>query len=126
MLSLAVLLVGATSASAHHYDELLAPTSHCRTQTAPTAPVADQERAMRCLHNHTRSRRGLPSLRGSSLLQSSAGCKAADIMRCQDFSHYACDRDAFYWPRRVGYARGCWGGGENIAWAAARAARRGA
>jgi uncharacterized protein YkwD len=55
-----------------------------------------------------------------SQLTSSSGSKVADIMRCQQFSHTACGRETFYRMRRVGYAVGCWGGGENIAWGSGR------
>ena len=38
------------------------------------------------------------------------------FLRCQEFDHQACGRDTFYWTRRSGYASGCWGAGEKIAW----------
>jgi uncharacterized protein YkwD len=116
-LTVAVLCVaGGGNAFAHHYDHLLAPGSRCANQTSPRASVATQEAAMRCMHNYARGRRGLRSLQTHASLVSSGGSKAADIMRCQQFSHNACGREAFYWVRRVGYTRGCWGAGENIAW----------
>jgi uncharacterized protein YkwD len=81
-----------------------------------SASVYAQEYAMRCMHHYVRSKRRLPTLATRSSLMSSAGSKSADSMRCQHFSHTACGREMAYWIKRVGYASGCWGAGENIAW----------
>jgi len=115
-LTIALLLAPTGSASAHHYDSLLAPSSVCPGQTDTRRLVDDQERTMRCMHNHVRSKRGLPALITRSQLTSAARGKSADIVRCQEFVHEACGRDIFYWTKRSGYASGCWGAGENIAW----------
>lgn len=115
-LTIALLLAATGSASAHHYDALLASPTACPGQTDTRRSVDDQERTMRCMHNHVRSKRGLPHLSTRSGLTSAAGWKSADILRCQEFAHEACGRDTFYWTRRSGYASGCWGAGENIAW----------
>ncbi len=111
-----MLTVGGGTAFAGQYDYLLAPTSKCANQTNTNASVAAQETAMACMHNYVRSRKGLGSLATRSLLQSSSNSKSLDIVRCADFSHQACGRETFYFTKRVGYARGCWGAGENIAW----------
>jgi uncharacterized protein YkwD len=115
-LTIALLLAATGSASAHHFDSLLARTSVCPGQTDTRRSVDDQEWTMRCMHNHVRSKRGLPYLSTRSRLMTAAGSKSADIVRCQDFAHEACGRDTFYWTQRSGYTSGCWGGGENIAW----------
>ncbi len=115
-LTIALLLAATGSASARHYDSLLAPTTACPAQTDTRRSVDDQERTMGCMHNHVRSKRGLPPLITRSQLTSAAGAKSADIVRCQEFAHEACGRDTFYWTKRSGYASGCWGAGENIAW----------
>ena len=115
-LTIAMLLATAGSAAAHHYDSLLAPGSRCPGQGSTSASVATQEAAMRCLHNYARARRGMGALRTSRPLNRSADLKAADLMRFQQFSHTAGGRESFLHVRRVGYASGCWGGGENIAW----------
>lgn len=112
--ALALLATGG-SASAHHYDGLLAPGSECPGQTDTSLGVRAQERAMACMHNHVRSKKRLPRLATNGRLIDAAGRKAIDIMNCS-FSHTACGRDTFYWTRRNGYAQGCWGAGENIAW----------
>lgn len=111
-----MLTAGGGSAWAAEYDYLLAPTSVCANQLNTSASVATQETAMLCMHNYVRTKKGLPRLRTRSLLMQSSGYKSADILRCQDFRHTACGRGTFYWPKRVGYAVGCWGAGENIAW----------
>ena len=111
-----MLTVGAGTAFAGEYDYLLAPTTVCKNQTSTSASVAAQESAMSCMHNYVRSRKGLPSLATRSALLSAANSKSLDIIRCADFSHQACGRETFYWTKRVGYATGCWGAGENIAW----------
>lgn len=115
-LTVVFLLAAAGSASAHHYDSLLASTSACPGQTDTRRSVDAQERTMQCMHNHVRSKRGLRYLSTRSPLMSAAGSKSVDIMRCRDFAHQACGRDTFYWTKRSGYAIGCWGAGENIAW----------
>jgi uncharacterized protein YkwD len=113
------LLLAATggTAFADHYNELLAPTSVCPNQTDPSDGVKAQERAMRCMHNQARKKKGLRSFNTVSALMDAAGRKAIDIMDPDcGFSHTACGRDTFHWTRHYGYARGCWGAGENIAW----------
>jgi uncharacterized protein YkwD len=115
-LTIALLLAATGSASAHHYDSLLAPTSVCPGQTDTRRSVDNQEWTMRCMHNHVRSKRRLPYLSTRSGLMSAAGSKSADMMRCQDFAHEACGRDTFYWTKRSGYISRCSGAGENIAW----------
>src|SRR5262249_35301573 len=57
----------------------------------------------------------LSGLSVSKQLRSSSTRKARDIRHCHQFSHYACGRDAFYWEQRVGFFRGSFGAGENLA-----------
>lgn len=71
---------------------------------------------MRCLINHARQKHGMDPLRKKPALQRSADHKAADILDCQDFTHTACGRDAFFWFEQVGYLTDCWGAGEDLAW----------
>jgi uncharacterized protein YkwD len=50
-------------------------------------------------------------------LDHSALNKAADILRCDSFSHEACGREFTFWMRRASYLRArCWRVGENLAW----------
>jgi uncharacterized protein YkwD len=96
---------------------LVARESDCAGADEVNAPFAVQERAMACLLGYARAEAGLPRLSESGKLDNSAGNKAGDIIRCNQFSHQACGRDFLYWIRRSGYldAR-CWWAGENLAW----------
>ncbi|HEX6752321.1 MAG TPA: CAP domain-containing protein [Solirubrobacterales bacterium] len=95
----------------------IGPTDPCPGQTEAEASTAVQLEAMRCLVNLARRDAGLASLSGSDRLDRSADAKSADILRCDDFSHFACGRDFDFWLEKVGYipAR-CWRVSENIAW----------
>jgi uncharacterized protein YkwD len=96
---------------------LIAPPAACPSQTDPAAPSEAQEEAMRCMTEFARSRAGLSELADSPQLDLSAHEKGADVLRCDSFSHYACDREFTYWMREVGYlSRSCWHTGENLAW----------
>src|SRR3712207_6670721 len=114
-----VFAATAGSAVAHHYDHLLAREAKCPGQTDPSLSSGVQERIMRCMHNHARTKVGRRALRASTLLQASTDRKTADMIRC-GFSHYACGRTMNYWMRWVGYPGCSWYGGgrwgENIAW----------
>ena len=79
-----------------------------KTSVAPSAA----EGAMICVLNYARERDGLPALPVSPLLTQSAELKALDIIRCQDFSHTACGKDARAVADEVGYPQVSWG--ENI------------
>ncbi|MGH2982125.1 MAG: CAP domain-containing protein [Solirubrobacterales bacterium] len=96
---------------------LRAPDTWCRGADDPDARPRAQERAMRCMVNYAREQAGLRRLNTKRKLNRAADRKAADILRCDDFSHQACGRDFLYWFRRGGYLRGhCWWAGENLAW----------
>jgi uncharacterized protein YkwD len=113
-LCLLISLALAGSASAR---VLKAPASACYGADDPTAPISVQENAMECLINYARHQAGLPRLSETRKLKVSSLNKAADIMRCNQFSHEACGRDFLYWFRRAGYVGGgCWWAGENLAW----------
>jgi uncharacterized protein YkwD len=57
-----------------------------------------------------------PLLGTSGQLMTAARIKARDIVTCGEFSHTACGRPFAYWMAKSGYAQGCYGAGENIAW----------
>ena len=96
---------------------LAAPTTDCVGADDPRAASAVQEQAMLCLLNYARQQAGLAKLDDSRKLDGSAANKAADILRCNSFSHEACGRDFLYWFRRAGYLNArCWWAGENLAW----------
>jgi uncharacterized protein YkwD len=113
------LLVAFTAgtAQARSLRALIAPTSVCAHQTDLGDSPAVQEEAMHCMTNYARHQRGLHPLGDASGLDRSAADKNRDILRCDQFSHYACGRDFTYWMSRVGYlSAACWRAGENIAW----------
>jgi uncharacterized protein YkwD len=105
-------------AVARPLGSLIAPASVCPGQGESGAPVGVQLKAMRCMTNYARERSGLAPLGDARPLDRAAAAKSADILRCDEFSHEACGREFTYWMERFGYMRGgCWGAGENIAWA---------
>lgn len=95
---------------------LIAPRAVCADQSSADAPIGVQRRTMRCMTDYARRSVGLPSLGKARKLDRSAAGKAADILRCDSFSHYACGRDFTYWMRQSGYLSArCWRAGENLA-----------
>jgi len=96
----------------------LAPRTVCRGQAATKAPPAVQIRALRCLINWARRHGGQPALRRSQELDRSAGLRAADITRCQDFSHTPCGEPFIAVFQLVGYPLASVG--ENLAWGQGR------
>lgn len=107
---------GADPAVADHRDQLLAPGKVCPKQTNRSLSIKRQLRIMRCMHNFARKKKGRKPLRKRGKLQWSATQKTREILECQDFSHDACGRDAFYWIRRTGFMSGCYGVNENISY----------
>jgi uncharacterized protein YkwD len=63
-----------------------------------------------------RRTQGVPPLASARRLMVAADRKAADILRCDAFSHTACGRPFTFHMKSTGYAAGCYGAGENIAW----------
>ena len=110
----ALALIPASASASGPYDSMLAPESACPGQSNPSLPIAVQEQTMVCMHNWARAQRGLSGLQVDGQLQRSSLKKAKDIRRCQQFSHEACGRNAFYWVRRVGFETGAYGAGENL------------
>ena len=82
------------------------------------APPAVQIRALRCLINWARRHGGQPPVRRSQELDRSAGLRAADITRCQDFSHTPCGEPFIAVFQLVGYPLASVG--ENLAWGQGR------
>lgn len=75
---------------------------------------------MRCLINWARRHGGLAAVHPNAALNRSAGMRAADIRRCQDFSHTACGEPFLDVFEVVGYFTGTAAVGENIAWGQGR------
>jgi uncharacterized protein YkwD len=98
-------------------SSLIAPAAACPNQANPAASAAAQVQSMRCMTDFARARAGLGELDDSPQLDLSAQEKAADVLRCNSFSHTACGREFTYWMRQAGYlAESCWHVGENLAW----------
>lgn len=110
-----LIMLPATAAAEGPWDSLLAPEASCPGQSDVSATVEAQELTMLCMHNYARAASGLAPLRSVKQLRVSSGRKAKDIKGCDDFSHEACGRSTFYWLRKVGFMRGTYGVGENIA-----------
>lgn len=116
LLFAAALALLATAPAEAPARGLLASAEACPGQHRAGAPLAKQLRAMRCLTNTARRRRGLPALHRVRVLDRAAARKSADILRCDEFTHEACGRDFTFWLERFGYLRRCSSVGENIAW----------
>lgn len=113
LLLLALLAPAASKAA----SRMVAPASVCPDQQALNAPAAAQERTMLCMTNYAREQYGEPPLEANAELEESAREKARDLIRCDEFSHYACGREFTYWMRSSGYLSSkCWHAGENLAW----------
>jgi uncharacterized protein YkwD len=100
-------------------SSLIAPATACPSQANASASASAevQEQSMRCMTDFARARAGLGALDDSQQLDLSAQEKAADVLRCNSFSHTACGREFTYWIRQVGYiSESCWHVGENLAW----------
>lgn len=94
---------------------LIAPERSCSDQPVFKRP-ARAELAMICMTNYARRQSGLSRYRTRAPLHRSAVRKAADILRCNSFSHTACGRPFEFWIKRSYITRGCWLAAENIAW----------
>jgi uncharacterized protein YkwD len=110
----ALLVTPAVATAADEPDKLLAPESACPGQSDRSLPHSVQTATMVCMHQYARAQAGLQQFHGSKKLRTSSSRKARDVMRCKQFSHTACGRDAFYWFRRVGFMKGNFGVGENL------------
>jgi uncharacterized protein YkwD len=110
-------VVSAAARTATTASTLVAPAATCPGQNSLEASEATQVEAMRCMTAFARAGSGLNSFRDSAQLDGSAAAKAADLLRCDDFSHFACGREFTYWIQQSGYyGEGCWRAGENLAW----------
>jgi uncharacterized protein YkwD len=98
-------------------SKLIAPVAVCPDQNDPDAPPEAQQQAMACMTDFARQRAGLGGLSPTDSLAQSAGNKSDDVLRCDEFSHFACGREFTYWMTEAGYtSTPCWRVGENLAW----------
>jgi uncharacterized protein YkwD len=94
------------------WASFLPDSNACPDSTKISVSPSAAESAMVCVLNYARQRDGLRALPVSPLLARSAELKALDIIRCQDFSHTACGKNARAVADEVGYPQVSWG--ENI------------
>ncbi|MDX6609620.1 MAG: hypothetical protein QOF85_1545 [Solirubrobacterales bacterium] len=108
---------GRSTPLAQTSSSLIAPAVACPNQANASASPETQQQSMRCMTDFARARAGLGALDDSQQLDLSAQEKAADLLRCNSFSHTACGREFTYWMHQVGYiSESCWHVGENLAW----------
>ena len=86
--------------------------STCPGSTADPTRQSASEQAMLCVLNYARLKQGLLALPLSPQLRTASRRKALDIIRCQDFSHEACGKNARAVADDAGYPEFTWG--ENI------------
>jgi uncharacterized protein YkwD len=86
--------------------------SSCAGSTSDPSATTTTEHSMICVLNFARTRDGLRALPVSRELNRSSRLKALDIIRCQEFSHEACGKEARAVADAVGYPQVTWG--ENI------------
>jgi uncharacterized protein YkwD len=94
----------------------VAPEEICPNQTTPGLSAEGQAAVVLCMTNYARGANGLAPLKPNAQLDRAAAQKSIDILGCDEFSHYACGRNFYFWAQKFGYMKGCWKVGENIAW----------
>ena len=114
---LALSLLAAIAPSRSEARNLIAPANACKNVSGQ-GPKTKATQSMLCFTNYARSKKGLKRFRSVGTLNFASKKKAADILRCDQFSHEACGREFTYWMKRSGY-RGC-SLGENIAFGTGR------
>lgn len=92
----------------------LAPEAICPGGDNASATQRVQVVVAMCLLNYARGRQGLRPLAESTILSAAAARKAEDIVRCNDFSHYACGQQPDANARALGLTDRAFG--ENIFW----------
>ena len=105
------------------YARYVAPADRCPGADSLTASAPVQQQTTICLLNYARRVEGLPELSTSPLLMRSAELKAAQILRCEQFSHEACGSDVRQSFADSGYFRSDVqvAFGENLAWGGSEA-----
>jgi uncharacterized protein YkwD len=93
------------------WSAFLAPETVCPGRTDLSGSPAVQQATVVCLLNYAREHVGLAALPSSAEISGWSASKAADIKRCDDFSHSPCDEAADRYPRTAGFTGAF---GENI------------
>jgi uncharacterized protein YkwD len=94
----------------------VAPEEACPNQTNPGLSAEEQAGVVLCMTNYARAVNGLAPMKTNRQLGRAATQKSIDILGCNEFSHYACGRNFYFWDQKFGYMKGCWKVAENIAW----------
>ena len=94
----------------------VAPEEICPNQTSPGLSTEEQASVALGMTIYARGMNGLAPLKLNVQLGRAAAQKSIDILGCDEFSHYACGRDFYFWAQKFGYLKGCWKVAENIAW----------
>lgn len=109
--------VAALAAAGFLLAAVPAASAHVSSSTSTNAcSTGAQLDAMLCLVNSVRTSHGISAVRRSNVLARSARLKATAIIRCRQFSHTPCGQSFGSVFRAVGYARGSYAVGENLAW----------
>jgi uncharacterized protein YkwD len=105
------------------FTAYVAPARVCPGADDLGAPVEAQLETELCLVNYARRVQGVPELATSPMLMRSASLKAADIVRCNQFSHEACGADVRQPFADSGYFAPTLDSrfGENLAWGGSEA-----
>lgn len=98
------LLIFLSPASA----SLIAPKNKCSGQTEEIMSNSAKNlkranKAMLCLHNYAREKKGLRPLKSNKKLFKSSARKVNDIDKCKQFSHEACNYKFDHWIRKYYY-----------------------
>jgi uncharacterized protein YkwD len=101
--------VGSSYPIRDKWGSFLPDPKACPDSTRTSVTPSAAEGAMVCVLNYARQRDGLPALPVSPLLARAPELKALDIIRCQDFSHTACGKNARAVADEVGYPHVGWG-----------------
>lgn len=112
----ALALIVPAASSARAGDPYLAGETQCPGSSSLSLSASEQSSVMLCELNFARAQAGLTALSPAPELGASARAKAADILRCDDFTHSACGTPWMSHIRESGYVDGCWAAGENLAW----------
>ena len=109
---LAVLVVGRADGAARSWNAYLAPESVCQSAGDPSAPAAEQTRAIECLVNWARAQDRRTRLVMRPKLQRAAALKGQRVASCGQFSHTPCGSVLTSAVKATGYRYATFG--ENL------------
>lgn len=107
---------GVKGARSNAFARFIAPDTLCPGAAEAATSREQAVQVMTCLVNVARQRRGLRALTISPALQQAAALKLSADQACNEFSHTPCGYPFTSIFKRVGYTKGSWSVGENLAW----------